>query len=130
MRRVLLVIGLTLFASAALADASRVETTGDWRNARPKVEIQVRRASDADMFVILATISDLKTGKTLAQPKLKTRAGVPARIEVGAKGEPGLISVDATVTVSPSGTSALYSSDIHDNDQVISSQTATLAISG
>jgi hypothetical protein len=130
MVRVLLAVGAIFFASAAVSDAHGVATVGDWHNARPKIEVQVRRANAADRFVILATISDLKTGKTLAQPKLETRAAIPARIEVGAKGEPGLISVDATVTVSPSGTTASYTSEVHDNDQVISSQTATLAISG
>jgi type II secretory pathway component HofQ len=126
-------MGKFLFAAgllclAALANAENT-ATNDWRHARPKIEVQVKRTQTKDVYAVTAVISDLNSGKVLAQPKLITHAGAPARIEVGEKGAPGAVMVDVEVTVASSGSTAGYTSEIRDNDKVVSSQLLTLAVS-
>lgn len=121
----------SLLSVSALANAgSAGSTSADaWRLARPRIEVQIKRMPTPDTYVVKATISDLKSGKVLAEPKLITHANTPARIEVGEKGVPGSIAVDIDVMVASSGATAVYTSEIRDNDQVISTQVLTLAVS-
>ncbi|TBR40416.1 MULTISPECIES: hypothetical protein [Dyella] len=129
MNRITLVAVLLALSSVASAKPAGDISATDWNNARPKVELRVSRGTTSDTYAVEATISDLRSGKVLAHPKVITRAGVPAKIQAGAKGAAGLISVEATVTVAPSGATATYASEIKDNDAVVSSQGATLAVS-
>lgn len=126
-------MGKFLFAASllclcSLANAENA-STNDWSHAKPKIEVQVKRMQAKDAYVVTAAISDINSGKMLAQPKLITHAGTPARIEVGEKGAPGAITVDVEVTVASSGATASYASEIRDNDKMVSSQLLTLAVS-
>lgn len=129
MNKILLIAGLLCVASLANAGGTVDVSKNDWRHVRPKIEVQVKRMATADTYVVTATLSDLKSGQVLSQPKLITHAGAPARIQVGEKGTPGSVLVDIDVTVAPSGSTATYVSEVRDNNEVVSSQVLTLAVS-
>jgi hypothetical protein len=113
--------------SAFAASADRISPAA-WLDAHPNIQIAVTHGDAPDTYNINAVVSDLRTGKVLAKPVLVTRAGTPARAEIGGDGVKGMVSVTFTVTVDPSGKTAAYSSEIHDNSEVVASQSATLAV--
>ena len=119
-----------LLCVSALANAgSAGASAADWSHARPKIELQVKRMPAADTYAVTAVLTDLKSGQILSKPKLITHAGTPARIEVGAKDAPGAVLVNIDVTVAASGSTATYVSEIRDNNEVMSSQVLTIAVS-
>ncbi len=117
-----------LIISSAAASANAPVDPNAWINAQPSVEIAVSHGSAADMYNVSAKISDLRTGQILAEPKLIASAEKPAEVQAGAIGMPGMITVELTVTVADSGDVAAYTSRIKDNGVIISSQSATLAV--
>lgn len=70
MGKFLFVAGLVCVSTLANAGGVGATTSDDWRHARPKIELQVQRTLAADTYAVKATISDLKSGKVLAEPKL------------------------------------------------------------
>lgn len=81
-----------------------------------------------DTYELSASISDLRTGQVLSEPKLIATPGKPAQVQVGATGAEGMISVEFTVTIADSGDTATYSSQVKDNGVAISSQSFTLVV--
>jgi hypothetical protein len=127
MKKLFAVSLLALSFSAAADSADRISPAA-WLDAHPSVQISVTHGDVSDTYKVNAVVSDLRTGKVLAKPVLVTRAGVPARAEIGGDGTKGMVSVMFTVTVDPSGKTAAYSSEVRDNSQVVTSQSATLAV--
>jgi hypothetical protein len=114
----------------ASAEGSLVAGTAeDWHGVRPKLELSVHRGAEPATYVIKAVVTDLRDGRVMARPSLITKAGIPARADVGAVGDRGLMSVGFTVTVDAQGKTAAYSGEVREDAQVISSQSATLAVS-
>lgn len=119
---------LLTLSFSALADSAAPVAPDAWAGARPSVQITVAHGTTPDTYNINAVVSDLRTGNVLAEPVLVTRAGTPARAEIGGVGVKGMMSVAFTVTVDPSGQTAAYSSEVRDNAEVVASQNATLAV--
>lgn len=117
---VLALLSLT-FAASAAPDAAA------WTNARPNVKISVA-AAGAETYKVSAVVTDLRNSRILSEPRLVTKAGMSAKAEIGAKGQPGATLVSFTVTVAPNGRTAAYSSEISANGQVIAAQQATLVV--
>jgi hypothetical protein len=127
MKKLFAVSTLALSFSAFADSADRI-SPADWLDAHPSVQVSVIRGDAPDTFKVNAVVSDTRTGKVLATPLLITRAGTPARAQIGADGTKGMVSVTFTVTVDASGKTAAYSSEIRDNSEVVASQSATLAV--
>jgi hypothetical protein len=127
MKKMLAVLLLALSFSV-FADSAAPVTSDAWMGARPSVQITVAHGTAPDLYNINAVVSDLRTGAVLAKPVMVTRAGAPARAEIGGVGVKGMVSVALTVTVDPSGQTAAYSSEVRDNAEVVASQSATLAV--
>ena len=115
-------------SSVAAANSNAPVNADAWANAHPKVQVAVTRGTAADTYSVSATISDLRTGEVLAEPKLIASAGKRAQVQAGATGIAGMITVEFTVTVADAGDVAEYTSQVKDNGVVISSQSATLAV--
>lgn len=129
MKSPLFAIGILVISLAASAGTDQgVPSADDWLNARPDAQVRVSRGSAPGTYDVKATISDLRSGKVLAQPQLVARAGQPAVVDVSARGAEGMVSVRFTVTVAPSGDTAAYTSEIRNDDVVVSAQSATLAV--
>lgn len=124
----LIAIALLTVSSVAIASSNAPVSPDAWTNAQPNVQVAVSHGTTADTYNVSATISDLRTGQVLAEPKLITSAGKPAQVQAGATGIAGMITVEFTVTVADSGDVAAYTSQVKDNGVVISSQSATLAV--
>jgi hypothetical protein len=121
-------VALLAFPFSAIADSTAPVAPEAWDNARPDVQIAVVHGAVPDTYTVNAIVSDLRTGKVLAEPVLVTRAGTPARAEIGGVGSQGTVSVAFAVTVDPSGQTAAYSSEVRHDAKVIASQSATLAV--
>ena len=124
-----------LFATALLAlpfsafAASPAPASSDaWQGARPAVEISVSHGESPDTYQVNAVVSDLRNGTVLAEPVMLVQAGKVARAEIGGIGAEGLASVAFAVTVDPAGETATYASEVRNNAEVVSSQSATLAV--
>ena len=124
----LFAVALFALSFSALAASADPVAPDAWMGARPSVQITVVHGTAPDTYIINAVVSDLRTGNVLAKPVMVTRAGTPARAEIGGVGVKGMVSVAFTVTVDPSGQTAAYSSEVRDNAEVVASQSATLAI--
>jgi hypothetical protein len=124
----LFAVSLLAFSFSAFADSADRISSAVWLDAHPSVQIAVTHGDAPDTYNVNAVVSDLRTGKVLAKPALITRAGTPARAEIGADGTKGMVSVTLTVTVDPSGKTAAYSGEIRDNSELVASQSATLAV--
>lgn len=122
-------LAISLLAAVASASAAPGPTPpgNAWVGARPAVQVSVASAG-TDTYRVQATVRDLRNGNILSEPKLVTRAGVPAKAEVGADGAPGDMLVAFTVTVAPDGQSASYTSELRSNGEVLASAEATLAV--
>ena len=122
-------VAFCLFAVVAAANAApSANPTGDaWVGARPAVKVNVSPAG-ADTFRVSATIRDLRNGNVLSEPVLVTKAGMPAKAEVGTTGTPGATVIAFTVTVAPDGNSAGYRSEIRSNGEVLAAEEATLVV--
>ena len=122
-------LAVCLFVVSAAANAAPTASApGDaWIGARPAVKVTVSPGS-ADTFRVSATVRDLRNGNVLSQPVLITRAGMPAKVEVGTTGSPGATIVAFTVTVAHDGKSAAYKSEIRSNGDVVAAEEATLVI--
>ena len=122
-------VALCLFAVVATANAAPSATPpGDaWIGARPAVKVTVS-PDGADTFRVSATVRDLRNGNVLSEPVLITKAGMPAKAEVGTTGAPGATVVAFTVTVAPDGKSAVYSSEVRSNGEVLAAEEATLVV--
>src|SRR5689334_5622774 len=123
MKKLCVLVPLAL-SSAALAAPTDTASADAWKGARPNVEISVAHAAAPDTYTVNAVVTDLRTGHVLAKPVMLTRAGMPARAEVGGVGVEGMASVAFTVTVDASGQTAAYSSEVRDNAEVVASQSA------
>ena len=113
----------TLFAASllalslhAFADSPAPAVSPDaWQGAHPSLEINVTRGAEPDTYSIKAVVTDLRNDTILSRPELLTRAGSPARFELGGVGIDGAISLKLEVTVDPDGQTATYASEIRDN---------------
>jgi hypothetical protein len=99
-----------------------------WQDARPAVDISVSRGEAPDTYQVNAVVSDLRNGDVLAKPIMVIQAGKAARAEIGGVGMDGFVSVAFAVTVDPTGETAAYTSEVRNNAEVVSSQSATLAV--
>ena len=122
-------VALCLFAAVAAANAAPSATApGDaWIGARPAVRIAVS-PEGTDTFRVSATVQDLRNGNVLSEPVLITKAGMTAKAEVGTAGAPGATVVAFTVTVALDGKSAVYSSEVRSNGEVLAAEEATLVV--
>ena len=123
----LLALSLLTVASAAFAAPDTTPAADAWVGARPAVKVSVAKAG-ADTYRVNATVRDLRNGNVLSEPVLVTKAGVPAKAEVGATGAVGNMLVAFTVTVAADGQSASYTSELRSNGEVLASEEATLAV--
>lgn len=126
----LLATALLALAPLAFAGTATPPVQADWLQAHPNVQVVVTPGAATGTYSVEAIVMDLRSGKVLAEPRLTVQAGEPARAQVGAIGDDGLMSVTFTVTVNEDGRSAAYTSEIRDNNEVISSHSAMLAVGG
>ena len=124
----LITVALLCMSSVVVANPSAPAQADLWTNPRPDVQVSVVRGKAMDTYELSASISDLRTGQVLSEPKLIATPGKPAQVQVGATGAEGMISVEFTVTIADSGDTATYSSQVKDNGLAISSQSFTLAV--
>jgi hypothetical protein len=124
----LFALALLALSFSAVADSAAPTSPDAWVGARPNIQIAVTRGATPDTYTVNAVVSDLRTGNVLAKPVVITRAGTPARAEIGGVGAKGMVSVAFTITVDASGKTATYSSEVRDNAEVVASQSATLAV--
>jgi hypothetical protein len=125
----ILAFGILIFSSIAGASADKPVPADVWLNAVPGVALNVNHVDASDIYYIRATITDLRSGKVLSTPSLTTYAGNPATVRVGGSGMDGMMSINFTVTVASTGDVAAFTSEVRNNDAVVSSQSATLAVS-
>lgn len=96
-----------------------------WLSAHPIAAVSVSAGPKAHVFLVSARVTDAQTAAILATPSFLAKAGVPASFEVGAN--PG-VSLRFSVTVDPSGTSALYRSETLEDGTVQSGYSGLLYV--
>ncbi len=64
------------------AQAQDILTESEWMNAKPSASLTISPIKGADQYFIEATISDEKSGKPMASPKMMVLAGKPATISI------------------------------------------------
>lgn len=98
----------------------------DWRDVRPSVVLDLEPGTDTGSYDVYATISDLRTKRVLAQPRLQVQAGSTGVIEAGTAGAVGLrleVGIDATAT------RATWSFELREHGEILTEQRATLTLS-
>lgn len=124
----LFAVALLTLPFSAFADSAAPSSSDAWHGARPDITVSVSPGDTPDTYRVSAVVTDLRSGTVLAEPVMAVRPGKAARAEIGGVGTEGLVSVAFAVTVDPSGDTATYTSEVRNNAEVISSQSATLAV--
>lgn len=117
-----LVVASLLVAMAASAQ----DAQSDWRNVRPSVVLELEPGTDSGAYDVYATISDLRSGRVLAQPRLQVQAGSTGAIEAGAR---DAVSLRLEVGIDATATRATWSFELRDGDALLTEQRATLTLS-
>ena len=123
--RMLIAVAATCLCASALAQAQSIAPIADWMNARPALAVSVTPSTEAGVYIVRATVTDLETAKTLATPEVKTTAAGPATLEAGIEGK---ILVKLVVTVDSSGRTASYIATVRRDGRVESQHEATLTL--
>ena len=97
----------------------------DWRGVRPSVVVEMEPGTDTGAYEAYVTISDLRDGRVLAQPRLEVQAGTPGVIEAGVE---GAVRLRIEVGVDSTGTRATWQFELRDGDTVLTEQRATLTL--
>lgn len=123
------IFAVALLAVSVPAFAEGATTSSDaWQGARPDIAVSVSQGDTPDTYKVNAVVTDLRSGDVLSEPVMVAYAGKAARAEIGGIGTDGLMSIAFSVTVDHAGDTAAYSSEVRNNAEVVSSQSATLAV--
>ncbi len=114
---------LALFGGTATAQQA---DAADWTGARPSVHFELEPGADTGSWVAIATVSDLRNGKVLANPSLTLAAGTPAVIELGT---PGAVTLHLEVAIDATATRAMWTFELRDGDEPLTRQHAVLTLS-
>lgn len=127
--RKLFIASLALLPLLA-AGADRSHSTPEmWRNAQPQLSINVKHGAQPETFDVITVVTDHRTGSILSEPRMTIKAGSWARVQLGATGAPGDVSLSLAVTVDPSGENAAYFAKIHRHDAPTDSESGTIVVS-
>ena len=114
-----------LLLAIAAGGAGAQGGAGDWRGARPAVALELEPGVEPQTWSVLVSISDLRDGRVLAQPRLEVQAGTPGVIEAGVE---GAVRLRLEVGVDSTGTRATWQFVLRDGDVVLTEQRATLTL--
>lgn len=120
--RVRLATVLLLAATAVGAQ----DTPVDWRDVRPSVVLDMEPGTDTGSYDVVATISDLRSKRVLAQPSLQVQAGSTGVIEAG---DAGTVTLRLEVGVDATATRATWSFEMRNGGEILTEQRATLTLS-
>jgi hypothetical protein len=120
------VVGLVVAGSWAAAKTPAPDGAADtWAHVHPQVSVLVGKADRDGFYQVDAEIRDLASGTVLSKPKLIVKAGELGAIQAGA--EDGTL-LKLAVKVEPDQKRVSYTSDLLQHGEVISRQTASVAL--
>ena len=120
-RSVRLVVASLLMAMAASAQGAQ----DDWRGVRPSVVVEMEPGTDTGAYEAYVSISDLRDGRVLAQPRLQVQAGSSGAIEAGIE---GAVTLRLEIGVDSTATRATWSFALRDGGVLMTEQRATLTL--
>ncbi len=97
----------------------------DWRGVRPSVVVEMEPGTDTGAYEAYVTISDLRDGRVLAQPRLQVQAGSSGAIEAGIE---GAVTLRLEIGVDSTATRATWSFELRDGGVLMTEQRATLTL--
>lgn len=98
----------------------------DWRDVRPSVVLEMEPGTDSGSYDVVATVSDLRSKRVLAQPRLQVQAGSTGVIEAG---DAGTVSLRLEVGVDSTATRATWSFELREGGELVGEQRAGLMLS-
>lgn len=122
----MVVFGLVLAGSwAAAKPPAPAGSADEWAHVHPRVSVLVGKADRDGFYQVDAEIRDLGDDRVLSKPKLIVKAGELAAIQAGS--EDGTL-LKLAVKVEPDQKRVSYTSDLVQKGEVVSRQTASVAL--
>jgi hypothetical protein len=121
-------LSIVLFLALGLhsAHAQDTLTESEWTSAKPSAIVTVSPIKGSDQYFIEATISDEKSGKVMASPKMMVFAGKHATVSI--ENDDGF-RVTLKVVVDAASQSALTTTELHQpTGERSHSSTMTIAV--